>query len=297
MSSQMRGIVLLLGLLILSGCTAVGAPASHQGQGSGAAVVVATATLHPLFLRETSSGGLDHTAVAGVGSDGSDHGGASPAGPTALGQPQPGTTSGNPPARATITPLPTRAATATPRPLTTVTIYDEELRPGWSLRHSDAMSWRLLNSDPAYSGEVSIVITPLADYGMLFFTVEANSAAPYPRAQVRGLSFWLFSPDEPLGLDELSVSILGSNIYPYWIKGDNSVENESWPVFSETRLEFLGFNFPIPPNEWTRVEVWLEDLLYDPDYEYVTGFYIKNDEGFYRTVYIDQVEMILDEAE
>jgi hypothetical protein len=287
MSNRVRRMGLLWLWLILSGCTAVAAPTANPNSGA----IVPTATLHPLFLQETGSGAGGQTAVIGVTGNVN----STPAAAGRLTQPAADTAAAAATATVwpTITPLPTRQPTPTPPPVTIVTLYDEELLPGWSLRQSSAVSWRILNNDPVYSGRNSISLSPQADYGILFFTVEADSAATYPRAQVQGISFWLFSPDEPLGLDDLSISILGSNIYPYWIRGDNSVENESWPVFSETRLEFLGFNYPIPPNEWTKVEVWLEDLLFDPDYEYVTGFYIKNDEGFYKTVYIDQVEMVM----
>ena len=65
------------------------------------------------------------------------------------------------------------------------------------------------------------------------------------------------------------------------------------PTFSETRLYFLGINRDIPPETWVNVEVWLDDLQYDPIYEYVTGFYIKNDEGFGQTFYVDAVRIIM----
>ena len=37
----------------------------------------------------------------------------------------------------------------------------------------------------------------------------------------------------------------------------------------------------------------LDNLTYDPDYKYVTGFYIKNDAGFLQTVYIDDVNLLM----
>jgi hypothetical protein len=73
------------------------------------------------------------------------------------------------------------------------------------------------------------------------------------------------------------VTVLGSNSYTYWVEDDISVKSIYEPVFSETRLYYLGVNRTIPPNTWVKVELWLDERIYDPDYRYVTGFYIKNE--------------------
>jgi hypothetical protein len=90
---------------------------------------------------------------------------------------------------------------------------------------------------------------------------------------------------------DLAVTVLGSNEYPYWVDGDNSVQNEISPVFSETRLSFLDVNRSIPPDTWVQVDVPIHKLIYDPDYTYVVGFYIKNDEGFISEFFIDDIEL------
>jgi len=116
---------------------------------------------------------------------------------------------------------------------------------------------------------------------------------------VLGVSFWLNSGDAPVRPDDLAVTVVGSDAFPFWIAGDDSVAinnpaaNEELPTFSETRLSFLHVDRTLPPQTWIKIEVWLDELLYDPDYTYVTGFYVKNDASFFQTVYIDDVALLL----
>ena len=63
--------------------------------------------------------------------------------------------------------------------------------------------------------------------------------------------------------------------------------------FSESRLDELGLMRPLPPNTWVELDINLDSLIYDPDYKYVTAFYIKTDIGFRQTVYIDNISMIM----
>jgi hypothetical protein len=172
-------------------------------------------------------------------------------------------------------------------------IFRDSVHSDWSLQNSDAMSYRLVEGTLPYSGTAALAMTPTADFGTLFFTVREGASQAYPRRQVERVVFWIYSPEFALNLDSLAVTIVGSNAYPHWVKGDNSVDNEIWPIFSETRFEFLGFNHPIPAATWAEVEIWLDDLIYDPTYEWVTGFYIKNDEGYYDTVFIDELHLVM----
>jgi hypothetical protein len=92
--------------------------------------------------------------------------------------------------------------------------------------------------------------------------------------------------------------VLGSNSYTYWLANDTSVPTDTTvtveaPLFSETRLYDLHINRAIPPGTWVQVVVWLDDLIYDPEYTYVTGMYIKNNKGFLNTFYIDQVNLLM----
>jgi hypothetical protein len=196
-------------------------------------------------------------------------------------------------------PVPTAvpAATATPQPLKELPIYDEQLRKNWSLANSDGMTFALDEAHVVSSGKVAAKITPTKDFGMLFFTVRKQSNEEYLRKQVLGVKFWLNSGPNGIRTSDLAVTVVGSNDFPYWVNDDTSVKvtgrvTQDLPLFSETRLYFLGINRDIEPNTWVEVDLWLDDNQYDPDYTYVTGIYIKNDKGFRGPFYIDRVSLI-----
>jgi hypothetical protein len=173
----------------------------------------------------------------------------------------------------------------------TQVIYDDTLASGWSTQDSQGSQINLQSTQYAYIGTHSIAFTPEKDFGSLFLTVQASNSQKYFRSRVIGFSFWVYSDTDYIRTSDLAVTITGSNQIPYWIPGDTSVTNRYDPIFSETRLYDLGYNHDIPPKTWTQVDVILDDLIYDPIYQYVTGLMIKSDEGFRNTVYIDQVQL------
>jgi hypothetical protein len=199
----------------------------------------------------------------------------------------------------TRTPLPTAAvAEQSPAPVATstrtvvATIYDDTIAPNWTMEHSEEMSSQRVASW-VHDGVFALGVTPTNDFGKLFFTVRPDSRVEYPRDRVKQLSFWLNSGDDFLPLDALAVTIVGSNARPYWIEGDKSVTSNVRPIFSETRLYFLDFNENIPPESWVEVNVYLDELIYDPPYEWVTGVYIKNDQGYLKRFFVDNVRLIM----
>ena len=183
---------------------------------------------------------------------------------------------------------------ATPSaPFTETLIYDEALDANWSLDHSLGMSYTLSDTTRPYTGAVALAITPLAPFGTLFFTVREGITDSFPYARVLGARFAINSGDDYLDTDQLAVTVLGSNAYPYWRADDGSVETSREQFFSETRLYYLDVNRSIPPNTWVEITVWLDSLPYDPEYEYVTGLYLKNDRGLSRTIYVDRVSLLM----
>jgi hypothetical protein len=174
------------------------------------------------------------------------------------------------------------------------TIYDDSLDPAWTMDPSDEMEIERL-SEPVHDGVFSLGVTPTNDFGMLFFAVERQGSLRFPRDQVEALSFWLHGGDNFIPLDALAVTVLGSNANPYWDEDDKSVTNTVRPIFAETRLYFLNLNENIPPNTWVEIIIYLDDLIYDPPYEWVTGVYIKNDQNYLETFYIDNVRLIMTE--
>ena len=194
---------------------------------------------------------------------------------------------------------PTRDTTVIPTQIPTeldsFLIYNESLSPSWELEYSEGMEYELQNETYAYTGENSIAVTPREDFGELLFSVSGESTREFPREKVLGVSFWIYGGEEYIGTSDLAVAVLGSSAQSSYDPDDESVENpgDGQPTFSETRLYFLGISRDIPPETWINVEVWLDDLQYDPIYDYVTGFYIKNDEGFGQTFYVDDVRIIM----
>lgn len=215
----------------------------------------------------------------------------------------------------TTTPGPTRTRrpAATPRPTTApppddgppvsleaivdLLIYDEVLAPGWSLEHSEGVSYDLADSRYAYEGVVSAAVTPIEDFGTFFFTVRENApddaGEPILRERVVGVRFWINGGAAEIAPADLALTIVGSDTHAYYDPADESVTMGKEDVFSETRLYNLSVNRTIPPETWIEISVRLDDLLYDPEYNYVTGLYIKNDAGFIQTFFVDHVVLVL----
>lgn len=262
-------ILVLLGLV---GCAASptispapGNPSSNQGPAGDTAVlaVAATPTLAHFFTqRDTST-------------------------------PRPAATS-----RPTLRPSATAAAltpTRTPLPeqaeadIVEETIYADQLNSRWEIVEGMGMEITPAEAEMA-RGQMALEVKPLQGFGKLVFAVKEDSS-PYLRSNVLGFSFWLYSSDY-IDVEDLAVSIQGSDLLSYWDANDQFLAVNGEPLFSETRLYFLGLNRSIPPDTWTQIEIWLDDLLYDPDYEYVTGLYIKNDTGYLNTFFVDDVQVI-----
>lgn len=178
-----------------------------------------------------------------------------------------------------------------------ITLYDEELSENWTLENSQEYEYDLEAEQAAYTGRYSIALTPQAGFGKLRLTVAPESEVEYRREDVLAFRFWLYSGDDYIGTEDLSITIVGSNEFPYWVEGDDSVQDENdlddFPTFPQTRLYFLDFNTDIPPDTWVQVDVWLNELIFDPDYLYVTGMVIENNEDYLNTFYVDDVEMVI----
>ncbi len=182
--------------------------------------------------------------------------------------------------------------------ITRIAIFDETLNPNWSLANSQGIRNNLSNKTFIYTGSVSLSARPDKAFSKLFFTVRKESREIYRRDRVLGVSFWLSGGSSRIGTSDLAITVVGSNQYPYWTADDTSVAIDApvtptSPLFSETRLYFLGINRSIPPGDWAEVVVWLDDLINDPDYTYVTGIYIKNDETFLDTFYLDHMDLLV----
>ncbi|MCB8945999.1 MAG: hypothetical protein H6658_19810 [Ardenticatenaceae bacterium] len=190
---------------------------------------------------------------------------------------------------------PTAPTTSAPLSRRILRVYGDSLQSDWSLENSYDMEYDPQDELAPYDGRYALAITPQANFGKLFFTVQEDSRTVFLHENVATIRFWLYSEDY-IGPEDIGITILGSNEYPYWVANDDSVRpNDNLPSFIPTRLSFLGIEEDIPPENWVQIEIWLEDLQFDPDYLYVTGITIENDEGYLQTFYIDNLEIIIEE--
>lgn len=207
-------------------------------------------------------------------------------------------------AAATAGPLPTRRPTRTPLPPAEATataetelggkvvewvIYDDGLDPDWTAEGSWGINLDLASRAQAYSGTLAASVGPTEDYGAFFLALKPDATRTLPLADVLGVSVWLNGGADGLAPDDLAITVIGSNDYTYWTKDDASVELKDPRPFSESRLVHLGMERSLAPNTWTEIVVRLDRLLYQPDFNYVTGVYVKNDAAYRQTYYVDRV--------
>lgn len=175
-----------------------------------------------------------------------------------------------------------------------VPIYSDGLNPDWEIVQNTEVSVSETGRPNTYEGRSALQVTPMQDFGQFSIRLKPDAKNFYLRSQVLALIFWVSGGPNYIATSDLAVSVVGSNRYRYWVADDNSVPTDGLnPPFSETRLYFLGINNAIPPTTWVDIIIWLDDLIYDPDYRYVTSFYIKNDEGFESTYYVDEISLLL----
>ena len=198
------------------------------------------------------------------------------------------------------TDLPTTGEPAVASPtsvaLPKVVIYDDALNASWTLTQSTQVDYMLQSREFVDQGRFALKATKKGSLGILYFTVQRGIGLPFRRDKVLGLHFRLSGGRNAIPNDALLVTVVGSNRQPYWVPNDTSVRldgrvTNDLPLFSETRLYFLGVNHTIPAKAWVDVFVWLDDLIYDPTYTYITGFYLKTDVLDY--FYLDDINLIL----
>jgi hypothetical protein len=199
----------------------------------------------------------------------------------------------------TITPSPTGEAPVSAPPRVEayenaqeLPVFSDDLSSNWSLDISWDLDYEIV-TDVAHTGTSSIKLTPRKEEAGLYFTVKEDASRAYAKNEVLGVSFWLYSGEGVIETDDLVVTVTGSNQYPYWVSGDDSVPSpDDLPPFSETRLYYLNINRDVPAETWVLVELWLDEREFDPEYEFVTGLYIKNDADLVRPFYVDDVNII-----
>lgn len=182
--------------------------------------------------------------------------------------------------------------------LATVTIYDEALSDDWSLDESTLMRIDTRNGRFTQSGRYAIEAAPQKGYSVLFFTVQETTRRRYNADEILGVRFYVNGGPNAIGPEDLVITVLGSNAFPYWRPNDTSVAaagriTDGGTIFDEQRIYFLGFENGIPAYTWAEVTVWFDERILDPEYTYFTGLYIKNDEFFVKPFFVDNVSLLV----
>ena len=260
------GWFILLDVLLIS-CTAI--------EGGGTFIPMATPTLNAIFIEGTATITVTGTITASSESL------------TAV----------------TVTPNDDEALILETAVFRTI-IYDDQLDPNWDIQaSSDSVDYSRQHTSPVHSGNRSLSIATLPANESLFFRVQEDK---YPREKTLAISFWISSESEPLVPESMTLSVTGSNTYPYWVDGDNSAgDPDDILTFSGARTYSLGIEQPIPSGSWVRVDVLLDNLVYDPDqdnqpvedldYEYITGFYLTNIGNSEQAIIIDDIELMMEQ--
>jgi hypothetical protein len=184
--------------------------------------------------------------------------------------------------------------------LLTVPVYTDQISSGWTVQPSSNIVCNTAQQGYTYRGQYAIMCMPSGDDAKLFFALEPTTRQTFLRERVVAVSFYLSGDNIAIGTDQLGVSVQGSVANSYWVADDTSAKPKGrdtaqadMPLFAETPLYYLGVNRAIQPGEWSQVVLWLDNQIYDPDYTYVVGFYLKTDQALVPRFYVDQVSLLL----
>jgi hypothetical protein len=195
-------------------------------------------------------------------------------------------------AQTTITP--TKGPTATRPAIVLNSIYDEKLSANWVVKSSPNLSYVVDNTLLSHDGKKSISVNFKKDGEYIDFQVPQTSTVKYLRAKAYGVSFWLYSGDSILAIDDLGIGIWGGNQQSYWVANDTTLDTNVFdPVFNQDNFYLLGLNRSVPAKTWVEIVIVLDDLKYRTNYQYVTGIRLRNNAGFHQQIAIDSLALMM----
>ena len=176
-----------------------------------------------------------------------------------------------------------------------VPVFIDSLSSDWSIENSSRVDYAFAKSTTLLGEGTALRFTPTDEEAVAYFSLNESGANDFPRSAVFGVSFSVNGGSSWLRGRDVGIAIVGSNENDYWIPGDTSVESpfNLDPVFSETGLHFLGIDGSIPPQNWVPLEIFLDDLMFDPVYENVIAFYFKFAPDLRDPVYIKDIQILL----
>lgn len=193
---------------------------------------------------------------------------------------------------------PTEAAapslTPTVANLIEVPIYSDQTNSNWVLRSSGpGVSYVFQDSAQAHDDKYAMSITFRKDNSYFDFVVRQGAAVRYLRDNTYGIRFWLYSNDRPLAVDSIGVGIFGSQKLPFMLVNDASVNQAEFdPVFNKENKYLVGLSQEVPANTWVQVEIPLDSLKYNTNYQYITGVRFRNNTGFQGKIFIDNFVLL-----
>lgn len=187
----------------------------------------------------------------------------------------------------------TSGPTATRPTIVLNSIYDEKLSANWAVKSSPGLSYVIDNTLLSHDGKKSIAVNFKKDGEYIDFQVQKTSTAKYLRQRTYGVSFWLYSGDSILAIDDLGIGIWGGNQQSYWVANDTTLDTNVFdPVFNQDNLYLLGLNRAVPPKTWVEIVIPMDDLKYRTNYQYVTGIRLRNNAGFHQQIAIDSLALM-----
>ena len=190
----------------------------------------------------------------------------------------------------TLTPVPLPTATEI-IPTETILIFGDRFHPDWG--YLDSGTFTEIATGDAFGGNAYLQVRPRELSNQFLIRLLESNSKGYERERVIRFSFYLRSPDNDLDPEEFALKIQGSNSNLYWVENDSSTNENEDLSFLNTQLTFYQIE-AIPQGEWLFVEVIPEDQVFDPLYDFFTGFILDSRHVELFEYHLDQIEITLE---
>lgn len=190
----------------------------------------------------------------------------------------------------TLTPVPLPTATEI-IPTETILIFGDRFHPDWG--YLDFGTFTEITTGNAFSGNTYLQVIPREVNNQFLIRLLNSNSKTYDRENIIRFSFYLRSPNADLNPEEFLLKTQGSNSNIYWVENDSSANENADLFFTNTQLTFYEVR-AIPQGEWLYIEVEPADQVFDPVYDFFTGFILDTREIELFEYHLDQIEITLE---